>query len=100
MKRSELLLEVPQIGEVLLEPFKYSNGRLGYMAITDKLKFNITLNIDSIDEKIMILKMYDDAEVVNRHLLSKTDMFTKGDSITIGRNYAYKVKLNKDYGKK
>lgn len=108
-KRGELLLEIPHYGEILLEPFSYSNGRMGYMCVVAKddmtgtREFNLTLNF--LDENYvqmafpeqMYLKLWGEAEHISRHLMDKTDMFIKGSPKTVGLNYAQTVELNTEY---
>lgn len=98
--RSELTFEVPNFGWVLLEPFTYSNGRFGFMCYTKGRSFNLTLN--NVDEfspepENMLLKMYDEAEIVTRHLMKTTDVFKKEGTWSVGINYALQVTLNPDY---
>lgn len=97
MKRNEILWDSKE-GTFLMEPFSYSNGREGYMCTAeDKHTFNLTLNLlDSRHDGIM-LKMYGDAEPINRWLLEHTDMFTKVKPVTIGVNYGQIVTLNEKY---
>ena len=102
MKRNELYLEVPLIGEILLEPFTYSNGREGYVCIVQelddkKVTFNLTVNPNDVPINLMVLKLYDMAQTVSEHLIDKTDMFELGKKIPIGRKFAQVVSLNTDY---
>lgn len=110
MKRNEILLEVPTIGEVLLEPFTYNNGREGYMCIVESndstRSFNLTINPLNLDYdkehdfSEMYLKLWGDAEIVSRHILTKTDMFDKSSYYTCGINYAQFATLNSEYYEK
>jgi hypothetical protein len=101
MERNELAFEVPGLGDVLLEPFNYSNGCEGYTYTTKDGKFNLTQNIvDNPWHGHIILKMYDGAETVNNHLLKKTDLFEVVHSIHVGINTCKVVKLNPDYYEK
>jgi len=97
MKRAELSFEVPNVGEVLLEPITYNSGREGYMYTTKDGTFNLTLNMDEVGEEYMILKMYHEAEVICRHLLEKTDMFDTVKVVSVGLNYGTVVALNPSY---
>ena len=97
----QILFEVPNFGEVLLEPFLYANGRQGIMYTTSKGTWNLTINPPGHKKnEFMYLKMYDEAEVVSQHLIKKTDMFIKLDKYVLGHNYATIVLLNEDYYEK
>lgn len=92
------IVDVPNIGEVLLEPFTYSNGRKGLMCTTEgDYSYNLTLNIEGIDTDLIILKMYHTANEVNNHLLKTTDMFEDLRGGKIGFNNYKIVKLNEKF---
>ena len=99
MKLSDnFIVDVPTLGEVLLEPFNYANGRIGLMCTTEgDYSYNLTLNIDGIDEDKVILKMYHSAKEVNQHLLKTTNLFDVIKRGKVGYNDYTLVSVNKDF---
>lgn len=100
--REQLTFEVPDIGEVLLEPTVYHTGRRGYMAITEKQEFNITLDWECNKPiELFILKLHHpEARAVVLHLLKTTDLFgetLKSKFEPFGQSLCYVTELNPDY---
>jgi hypothetical protein len=66
-------ITVPLVGKVAIRRFVYKSGRVGLVAATKDTKegdyFNLTLDIDSVAPHYIILKEYDEAQLVNKYLM-------------------------------
>ena len=91
-----IVLDIPRVGKVEIQQFKYQSGRLGYVARKygeDKegVFFNLSVNIPGVFTGYVILKEYGDALLVNKFLMDSEIFQVKRDKL-LGYNKIYYCK--------
>lgn len=86
-------IHVPNVGKVAIQRFRYASGRLGFVAAKEHTRegdfFNLSVDISGVHIDYVILKEYDEAQLINKFLMDTGIMLPDGKPKDLGFNKIY-----------